>query len=485
MAFYDELNNFNPIRRVKFYLPSGQLYESDFDANMEFSQIKNIIGQITSITKNFSLFHENMELQEKPGTTLNTLFSNIPQNEKIILHIILKNQNNKKTINNIPINKVIIPKIQTTSNVQNTKKETLKQFSEGIKQLSLYKDIVSSNQQNISSNNQNSNNKVNTNNNINNETNKIDQKTNKEIKSFLSLVKSNTNTTKIISFPIPNTNSVFSYNLENNTENKIAIEFPNSKSFTDIYTFYNNSAYCNGENYLYICGGKKNIADFEGLKIFYKINPLDKKVKTLKDTIFCHDNHTMCFEYPYIFCIGGTNSNKGEIYNIDKKEWTLLPNLKKTRQFSILFVYEKKYIYCFFGKKRNNNYEDTIERLDYVNYMNNLNNKKKLKNVQWEIINCHNPDKIKLNYSKCGIIFNSNKNILIFVGGENGNSNEDNQFYLRYEFNNKNIKKQEYDEIIRDSFRENKFYNYPTNKNRYFQISAISNNVVTININSS
>ena len=98
MDLNDELSWMNLVRRVRFYLPSGQFYDSDFDATMGLKEIKKIIGLIASIKKPFLLFHEEMELPDTNDETLNTIFKDKPFDEIIITQIHFQTKSRKKNI---------------------------------------------------------------------------------------------------------------------------------------------------------------------------------------------------------------------------------------------------------------------------------------------------------------------------------------------------------------------------------------------------
>ena len=98
MDLNDELSWMNLVRRVRFYLPSGQFYDSDFDATMSLKEIKKIIGLIASIKKPFLLFHEEMELPDTNDQTLNTIFKDKPFDEIIIAQIHFPTKSKKKNI---------------------------------------------------------------------------------------------------------------------------------------------------------------------------------------------------------------------------------------------------------------------------------------------------------------------------------------------------------------------------------------------------
>ena len=83
----DEFSWMNIIRRVRFYLPSGQFYDTDFDPEMGMKEIKKIIGLIAAIKQPFTLFYENTKLPDTDNNTLNSFFKNKPFDEIIILNI--------------------------------------------------------------------------------------------------------------------------------------------------------------------------------------------------------------------------------------------------------------------------------------------------------------------------------------------------------------------------------------------------------------
>ena len=87
MMLEDEFSWMNIIRRVRFYLPSGQFYDTDFDPEMGMKEIKKIIGLIAAIKQPFTLFYENTKLPDTDNNTLNSFFKNKPFDEIIILNI--------------------------------------------------------------------------------------------------------------------------------------------------------------------------------------------------------------------------------------------------------------------------------------------------------------------------------------------------------------------------------------------------------------
>ena len=98
MILNDELSWMNLVRRVRFYLPSGQFYDSDFDGTMKIKEIKKIIGLIASIKTPFNLFYEDKELPDNSEETLNSFFKEKSFDEIIIIQILINSSSKSKNI---------------------------------------------------------------------------------------------------------------------------------------------------------------------------------------------------------------------------------------------------------------------------------------------------------------------------------------------------------------------------------------------------
>jgi len=99
MMIEDELSWMNIIRRVRFYLPSGQFYDTDFDPEMGMKEIKKIIGLIASIKQPFTIFYENTKLPVTDNKTLNSIFKNKSFDEIIILNVQINSKDTNDKIN--------------------------------------------------------------------------------------------------------------------------------------------------------------------------------------------------------------------------------------------------------------------------------------------------------------------------------------------------------------------------------------------------
>jgi hypothetical protein len=177
---------------------------------------------------------------------------------------------------------------------------------------------------------------------------------------------------------------------------------------SQIGNYNNESAYCNGNNHLYISGGEnKNLI----LNDFWDIDLKNEKITKICDLIEPKKNHSMiCIGGKYIFIVGG-NTKKTFYYDIEKKEIYNYENLNINRTEPALIQIGNE-LYCFDNLKKGNN-EITFEKT-------NLKENKK-----WELIQ----PEIKENFSQkfFGTSILDNDNIL-FLGG-----------YMLKDSNNKNL----------------------------------------------
>ena len=150
MILNDELSWMNLVRRIRFYLPSGQFYDSDFDSTMEIKEIKKIIGLIASIKKPFNLFYEDKEIPNNNKETLNQLFKEKSYDEIIIIqiHINSKSKNKegqeqiKKAKNMANEIKTKIYKNNKTKNEINNNQHNLKDIEKKIKYISVFQNYL-------------------------------------------------------------------------------------------------------------------------------------------------------------------------------------------------------------------------------------------------------------------------------------------------------------------------------------------------------
>ena len=268
---------------------------------------------------------------------------------------------------------------------------------------------------------------LNSNSNISNNTNNINSvNANPSLQSQRSEKQeaniSSINYSSLFMYPIFKTN-VIKGAIDKATVQEIKISFSLFSEEDPILTeFPSGGAYCNYENFFYFSGGQEYIK--EASKLFLSISKKDStqspnKLPCMKNP---HWNHSMIGDKEKIYVIGGYNSNKCEVYDIQAKTWSELPDLlSPERQRSMLFI-EKNFLYCFMGTSQNG-ILDTTERL-------NLDNTQ----AGWERINIDNSDNLNLKFYGAGIIRMKEENKLLFIGGKKESNNE--EVYKRsiYEF---------------------------------------------------
>ena len=198
----------------------------------------------------------------------------------------------------------------------------------------------------------------------------------------------------IICSVIPNTSQILLYNSNYNKKTRINLKLDKYK--LGISQFYNNCAWENYNNKLYISGGENESKDF------FVFNPNKNLITKKIESKFSHENHSMLCIDNYIYLIGG-NNKKSERYNIKLNKFESLSNLFFIQKHPILFIHEH-FIYSFFGIDEDNNLFDKIQRK-------NLN---KL-NYKWEPVNVKT-NNLDLKMYGAGIIKYDDDNI-IFLGG--------------------------------------------------------------------
>jgi len=212
--------------------------------------------------------------------------------------------------------------------------------------------------------------------------------------------------------------------LDKNTVQEIQINFEEfSKDNLDINEFPTGGAYCNYQNYLFFTGGQEYIKGAGNIFLSISKNALNQSATKLPSMKYSHWNHSMIAKNGKIYVIGGYNSNKCEVYDIEKKIWSELPDLiSKERQKSMLFI-DKNNLYCFMGLSQVG-ILDTIEVL-------NLNNP----NAGWVNLIVDNSEEVNLRFYGAGIIEKKGSNKIIFIGGKKINKKKEQVFKRSiYEF---------------------------------------------------
>ena len=213
-----------------------------------------------------------------------------------------------------------------------------------------------------------------------------------------------------------------------------------------------DSAYCNGNNHLYISGGMEQSTK-ESIDLFWDIDLMNNMFKAPIE-MFPKKNHSMIYIEKKVYIIGGDDVNTSFYDEEDKniKQWSSL----NYRRFEPSLIKHGDYLYCF----------DTSKK--YVNNFSNVFNFEKInlksKSAEWEIVNPHiSPDVNNSVFSQkfFGVEEDLNENI-IFVGGMMDNNDKksevNNNEYMNIQYNiNKNMIEKSIIEFKEISFNEKTF----------------------------
>jgi len=192
------------------------------------------------------------------------------------------------------------------------------------------------------------------------------------------------------------------------------------------------SAYCNGNNHLFLSGGVNPITQ-EIVDLFWDIDlgsdELNSPIKMIPKK-----NHSMMYDDKKVYIVGGDNEIT-LFYNTETENMNKLANLNIIR-FEPSLIRSNNYLFCFDTSSRKNNDKFSIEKI-------NLDN---ITQSKWEIIypiiSPQIGDKV-YNQKFFGVI-EDYKNNIIFLGGIYDNienkTDEENNPIMSMKYNiNKNI----------------------------------------------
>ena len=210
-----------------------------------------------------------------------------------------------------------------------------------------------------------------------------------------------------------------------------------------------SSAYCNGNNFLFISGGESKDS-----KIINKLWKVDLIRKDISDPIIISPkkNHSMiCIPNNYVFIIGGNDKKTfyfdNENYNICK--WAYL----NKERIEPALIRISNYLYCFDSISNDINEDFSIEKTDLNKTI-----------PEWVLL------KPKMDFSlnqkflqKCfGLAKNLDNNI-IFLGGDMNNVNEKNNLFNCVYNINKNTIEESKTPFIKYNLKEKTFIKYSKN----------------------
>ena len=177
------------------------------------------------------------------------------------------------------------------------------------------------------------------------------------------------------------------------------------------------------DNNLYIIGGTNHIRQPINIVLVYHI--ILGTLKKLPDLVFPHSYHTVEYleNFDCIICIGGENSNKCEIMNLEDKKWIKLPDLNNSRaNVNIYYNNLNSELFVLFGicgiMCDKINYSDSIEVLE-------------LNDIQkgWIIVDYYKTPGLNLKINYCMTLPFTKEQLLIY-GGSNMRSFSKNIFAL-------------------------------------------------------
>ena len=230
----------------------------------------------------------------------------------------------------------------------------------------------------------------------NNEEQLINYITGYEEKNFVLDQNEDTYIPDIIGKPFENPFSVINY-IKREKAFKF-LKFTGNDDLQELENYGPSSAYCNGNNILFISGGEKNDGDY--LNKFWKIDLTNAEIET--SDMASKKNHSMiAIPGSYVFIVGGQNKETF-FFDLNENKFYGWKNLNKYRIEPALILVNN-YLYCFDNMNTNSNDKFTFEKTDIYS-----------EDHTWEI--CEpNISSLKMNQKYFGVAqYNGD---IIFIGG--------------------------------------------------------------------
>ena len=155
---------------------------------------------------------------------------------------------------------------------------------------------------------------------------------------------------------VPSKNQIVLYNVDKDCIIRKTINF---SPLLGLNNFLQDCAWVNNNNKLYILGGTSD--ESSATKIFIVYDPIKDKMRRLPDSLYPHSKHSLFVYSDQIYAIGGDNL-QCERYDINKNEWSTLPNLSFIQIYPVLYVHDDT-LYSFFGIDENIKKSDNIQKL--------------------------------------------------------------------------------------------------------------------------
>ena len=252
---------------------------------------------------------------------------------------------------------------------------------------------------------------------------------------------SNLEIPEIIGKPFSNPFSVFTYIKKEKTMK--LLKFENNNLLNELDDYNSTSAYCNGNNKLFISGGEKGKGEYA--EKFWIIDLKTAEIES--NDMIPKKNHSMIIiPGNYIFIVGG-QTKQTFYFDIENSKFHGWKRLNKQRIEPALIVVDDN-LYCFDNMNSNMGEKFTFERT-------NLNSTEH----NWELLEPIMPS-IRMNQKYFGVA--RNQKDIIFIGGnldleEKDNISERKSF--KYNIENNSIEESETD-YIEYNFKEKTFLKY-------------------------
>jgi hypothetical protein len=198
-------------------------------------------------------------------------------------------------------------------------------------------------------------------------------------------------------------------------------------SYNYIKQFNSFSAYCNGNNKLYISGG--GLSEKELLSIFIEVDLTNltqpDHIRRLPDLVHARSWHSMIFVPPkFVFLVGGSNTKSVEVYNTETNTVHVDSTLNENRSETTLCCVNNTFLYAFCGFLIGHNFINSIEK---------CNLKRKERN--WEMVNVLLENGLVIEPSFFSVAYEKGNNIVLFGGNEDINQKNKNKNYIFSQIN--------------------------------------------------
>jgi len=172
-------------------------------------------------------------------------------------------------------------------------------------------------------------------------------------------------------------------------------------------------------------------------------------------------NHCL-FEVPYyksICTLGGANSKDAEVFDLEEKTWSKLPELNCIREGASCAMINDTLLFCFFGyDTENSEYLTSIEKLDLE------------KEEGWKLMNPFgNKSFMKRKFFSC-LQYRQNFEDFVFILGGINILNNESQDWMEYNEKNNTVEKMESNMPYKSSFFCNSFTKLPNG--RFYNLTS-------------